>query len=170
MPLEIRRERRDDRAAVREVNELAFERSAEADLVDAVRSAGAVTLSLVAALDGAVVGHILFSPVTVASPSGEFSAIGLGPMAVLPQHQRSGIGSALVRAGLGEIGRAGHEVVVVLGHPAYYPRFGFVRASTLGVRWEYDAPDEAFMVVELRPGALAGRGGVVRFRPEFAGV
>ncbi len=168
--IEIRRERPEDRAQVRWVNELAFGQPNEADLVDAVRSAGAATLSMVAVREGKVIGHILFSPVTVVSPSGDFPAIGLAPMAVVPDVQKCGIGSMLVRASLGELSRAGHEIVVVLGHPEYYPRFGFVRASTYGIRWEQDVPDEAFMVLELKPGVLAGRGGVVRYRSEFSTV
>jgi putative acetyltransferase len=159
-----------DHAEVRRVNELAFGRPAEADLVDAVRAAGAATLSLVAVHEGRVVGHILFSPVTVASPSGDFVAVGLAPMAVLPEVQKQGVGSLLVRAGLDNLRRAGHEIVVVLGHPEYYPRFGFGRSRAHGIRWEHKAPDEAFMVMELRPGALGGRGGVVRYRSEFEGV
>jgi putative acetyltransferase len=89
-------------------------------------------------------------------------------MAVRSAWQRRGIGSRLVRAGLEECRRAGHgSVVVVLGHPEYYPRFGFVPASRHGVTWEHPAPAEAFMLLELRPGALGGRGGVVRYAPEF---
>jgi putative acetyltransferase len=166
----VRREIPADHADVRRVNELAFMQPAEADLVDALRAAGAATLSLVAVHEGRVMGHILFSPVTVASPSGDFVAVGLAPMAVLPELQKQGVGSLLVRAGLNELRHAGHEVVVVLGHPGYYPRFGFARAGAHGIRWEHDAPDEAFMVLELRPSALRGRGGVVRYRPEFDAV
>jgi putative acetyltransferase len=88
-------------------------------------------------------------------------------MAVLPAHQRQGVGSLLVRAGLEACRAAGHGCVVVLGHPAYYPRFGFAPASRHGVAWEHPVPDEAFMLLELRPGALGGRGGIVRYQPEF---
>jgi len=151
------------------VNERAFAQSSEADIVDAVRSAGAMTLSLVALLRGEVVGHILFSPVTVQSPNGNFDAVGLAPMAVVPELQKNGIGSQLVQRGLAELRAAGHELVVVLGHAAYYRRFGFVKASTYGIRSEYRVPDEVFMALELKPGALRGHvGGVVRYRPEFA--
>lgn len=110
-----------------------------------------------------VVGHILFIHVTIESRGTSFTAVGLGPMAVLPAHQRKGIGLQLVRAGLEECRLLGHEDVVVLGHPDYYPRFGFVRASTYGIRWEHDAPYEAFMVLELRRGALSGIIGMVKY-------
>jgi putative acetyltransferase len=163
----IRPERPGDASALRRVNERAFAQAAEADLVDALREAGALTLSLVAEVQGAIVGHIAFSPVRISGPAAERAAVGLAPMAVLPEHQRRGIGSRLVRAGLEALRDAGHGAVVVLGHPHYYPRFGFAPASRWGLRWERDCPDEAFMALELRAGALEGAGGVVRFRPEF---
>ncbi|WP_428265093.1 GNAT family N-acetyltransferase [Haliangium sp.] len=165
-----RTERPEDHDAIWHVNQLAFGQPNEADLVDALRAAGALTLSLVAERDHEVVGHIAFSPVTVASPAGDFEAIGLAPLAVVPEQQRRGVGTQLVRAGLDLLGRAGHQVVIVLGHPDYYPRFGFVRASSRGIRWEHEADDDAFMALELEPGALAGRVGVVRFHPAFTGV
>jgi putative acetyltransferase len=167
----VRREGPGDVEAVRGVNLLAFGQQQEADVVEALRKAGAATLSMVADLDGAIAGHILFSPVRVQSTRSSYDAIGLGPMAVAPDLQCKGIGSQLVRAGLQELRRLGHEIVVVLGPPEYYPRFGFERASLRGIRWEHDAPDEAFMVLELCEGALASRGaGVVRYRPEFESV
>ncbi len=147
--------------------------------MDALRAAGAVIASLVAEAEGEVVGHILFSPATLASHSdeeeGEGQAAGattiaaLGPMAVLPNWQRRGVGGQLIRAGLEACRAAGYDLCIVLGHPAYYPRFGFRPAAPLGIRWEHGGGD-AFMVTELRPGALAGRGGVARYRPEFDGV
>ena len=168
--LEIRREVPGDEAAVHRLNALAFGQPAEAELVDALRDAGAATLSLVAVRGGEVIGHILFSPVTVEPPSAEARAVGLAPMAVLPGLQRGGIGSALVRAGLAILRDEGHGVVVVLGHPEYYPRFGFAPGSAFGLRCEYEAPEGVFRVLELRPGALGGRRGLVRYRPEFRAV
>jgi putative acetyltransferase len=130
-----------------------------------------VTLSLVAERGGEVVGHILFSPVRIDSGGESVAAVGLAPMAVLPAQQRTGIGSALVRTGLAECRRAGHGSVVVLGHPAYYPRFGFVPASRHGLAWEHPAPDEAFMVLPLRANGIpAGGGGLVRYAPEFGQI
>jgi putative acetyltransferase len=163
----IRAETTKDQAAIRRVNELAFARRNEADLVDALREKAAPIVSLVAALDEKVVGHIFFSPVTIESETAAFTAMGLAPMAVLPEYQNQGIGSHLVREGLKECERHGHEIVVVLGHPAYYPRFGFKAASLKGLRSEYDVPDEVFMVTELKPDALAGRKGLVKYHPEF---
>jgi len=116
------------------------------------------------------VGHILFSPVTVESETTSFVAAGLGPMAVLPREQGRGVGSDMVRAGLRECLRIGHDAVVVLGNPTFYSRFGFETARPKGLRYESPVPDELFMVVELVPGALAGRGGVVHYRPEFGDV
>lgn len=157
--------------AIHRVNELAFGRSAEADLVDALRANGKAVLSLVAECDNEVVGHILFSPVTIESEKGTFRALGLAPMAVLPEHQNLGIGSELVENALDVIRESEDEIaVVVLGHPEYYPRFGFVPASRFGLRSEYDVPDEAFMALETRPGSLNGVSGTVRYAPEFAAV
>lgn len=165
--MRIRAERSDDHAAVAALHERAFGQPAEARLVAALRAAGAATSSLVAERDGRVVGHVLFSPVTVQDGPRAWDAIGLGPVAALPELQRRGIGSALVRAGLAACRQRGHLVVFVLGHAAYYPRFGFRPAAAAGLRWE-QGHEESFFVAELEPGALAGRRGVVRYRPEFA--
>jgi len=154
-------------AVIRNVNEAAFGSSIEADLVEKLRSRQAYTLSLVATDGDKVIGHILFSPVTIESGNTSFEALGLGPMSILPSYQRKGVGSQLVRTGLQECKRLGHEVVVVLGHSDYYPRFGFVPASTYGIKSSYDVPDEVFMALELRKGALSGRSGVVKYQPEF---
>lgn len=164
----VRAERNEDRDAIHRVNELAFERANEANLVDALRAKASPTISLVAVIDGQVAGHIFFSPVAVESDGGVFAAMGLAPMAVLPEYQNQGIGSRLVREGLRECQRLGHYIVVVLGHPKYYPRFGFAPASLKGLRSEYDVPEEVFMVTELVPGALGGRRGLVKYHEEFA--
>jgi putative acetyltransferase len=147
----------------------AFPTPAEAELVDRLREAGAVTISLVAEQHGRVVGHVLFSPVRVEDAAGSSEALGLAPMAVVPELQRGGIGSALVRAGLDACRRGGHPIVFVLGHPAYYPRFGFEPAAARGLHYA-EGFERAFFVAELEPGALAGRRGVVRYRPEFDGL
>jgi len=166
----ILHERPEDANAIRFVLEEAFGQSIEADLVDALRRRGALTLSLVALRENEVVGHIVFSPVTIESAESSFDAIGLGPMAVLPPYQRKGIGSQLVRIGLEQCRQAGHEIVVVLGHPDFYGRFGFVSTKHRGIYCEFDVPDDVFMVMELRQGALAGRGGLVKYQPDFKSV
>lgn len=166
----VRAETTADQLSVRRVNELAFGRPQEADLVDALRAAARTHVSLVACRQAQVVGHIFFSPVSIESDDSSFTAMGLAPMAVLPELQSQGVGSRLVVEGLSECSRAGFDVVVVLGHPEYYPRFGFVPAKSKGLSCEYDVPDEVFMVTELKPGALRGRRGLVRYRPEFGNV
>ena len=165
--LTIRSETPEDVDSIRYVNEQAFGQKEEAELVEKLRNRAALTLSLVAVQKNEVVGHIAFSPVVIDSGSSSFEAIALAPMAVLPAYQRQGIGGQLVRAGLEECRNLGHEIVVLVGHPTYYPRFGFVPAKPKGISCEFEAPEEAFMVLELREGALAGRGGVVNFQPEF---
>ncbi|HEX8749112.1 MAG TPA: N-acetyltransferase, partial [Pyrinomonadaceae bacterium] len=142
----IRAETAEDVSSVRRVNELAFERKEEAELVDRLRSAVEFFVSLVALSDARVVGHIFFSPVTLEAEAADFPLMGLAPMAVLPGYQNQGIGSQLVLDGLEQCRRMGCYAVVVLGHPEYYPRFGFVPASRKGLRCEYPVPDEAFMV------------------------
>ena len=165
--LVIRPETPEDSVVIRGVNEVAFRSSSEADLVEKLYSRQAYTLSLVATDGGVIIGHILFSPVTIESRDASFGALGLGPMAAFLGYQRKGIGSQMVRAGLEEYRLLGHEIIVVSGHPDYYPRFGFVPTSPKGIDCEFEAPDETWMVLELREGALAGRSGIVKFQPEF---
>ena len=123
--MRIRPETAADLAAIREVNRLAFDGEDEARLVDALRDGGYVRLSLVAEEEGRVVGHILFSDLPIVTEGGTVQALALAPMAVIPSHQRRGIGSMLVGEGLRTCAEAGHRIVVVLGHPEFYPRFGF---------------------------------------------
>jgi putative acetyltransferase len=167
----IRAERPADALAIRRLYEAAFGRSEEADIALALRDAKAITCSLVATTidDGHVVGHILFSPVSVDSRHQRFSAVGLAPMAVQPEYQRCGIGGALIDAGLEALRTARHQAVVVLGHPSYYPRFGFRDAREFGLAWEQPGHEDAFMALELNPGALRNVSGVVRYRPEVMG-
>jgi putative acetyltransferase len=163
----VRAERRGDETAIRALNEAAFGRPDEGALVDALREAGQVTLSLVAEAAGKVAGHILFTPVEVAGDGQEsWRAVALGPMAVRPEFQNRGIGSKLVRAGLEGCRELGEQVIFVLGHPAFYRRLGFTPAAAHGIQSEYTAGD-AFMVVELAEGSLAGRRGTVIYHAAF---
>lgn len=164
----IRQEQKQDIPHVYAVNQSAFERPGEADLVDAVRGHDGV-ISLVAEHGDKVVGHILFTPVTIAGDNTK-TAIALGPMAVLPEYQRQGVGSRLIEAGLEACESAGHPFVVVLGHPDYYPRFGFRPAHEHGLYFWPDTPSPAFMVREIVPGALAEVSGTVAYLPAFSGV
>lgn len=166
----IRDESTDDILAIREVNRVAFGSDDEGGLVDALRERGAFICSLVAEVEGKVVGHVLFSPASLDDGTQATDVAGLGPVAVRPEFQQRGIGAALIRAGLAICRDRGYDVAVVLGHPDYYPRFGFRPSRPLGIRWEHDAPEEAFMVLELRDGELAGRSGTIRYQPEFDGV
>jgi putative acetyltransferase len=163
----IRPEKPEDIPAIRIVNERAFGRPAEADLVDALRRSGKTVISLVAEDDGIVVGHIFFSAVMIQSNGTGLRGVGLAPLAVIPERQNQRIGSMLIEQGLRRCREDGHPFVVVLGHPHYYPRFGFVPASRFGIKSEYDVADEVFMVMELREGALNGGAGVVKYQPEF---
>jgi putative acetyltransferase len=164
--LVIRPECTADVAAIRAVHLAAFPTPAEADLVDRLRAGGKARISLVAEEDGRVVGQILFSPVAIVADDGDVMGLGLAPLAVLPQCQRRGIGSRLVCEGLAECRRQQQPFVVVLGHPEYYPRFGFERAGPRGIRNEYNA-DDAFMVLPLQPGALPVSG-LATYSDEFA--
>ena len=164
--VEIRTERPDDFAGIREVHVGAFGGDAAANLVELLRNRQKAPISLVAALQHRVIGHIMFSPVSISGAPEGFRGIGLAPLAVLPEFQNRGIGSQLARAGLEACRKSHYDVVVVLGHTTYYPRFGFLRAKDHGLDNEYDAL-EAFMVIELKEGALRGVSGLVRYAAEF---
>ncbi len=163
----VREERPGDEAAIRRVNVAAFATAAEADLVDRLRADGRLGLSLVALLGTAVVGHIAFSAVTVEPARPGLRGTGLGPMAVIPGMQGRGIGSLLVREGLELCRERGMDFVVVLGHPQYYPRFGFVPADRFGLRCIWEVPEGVFMAMELRGGALRHTSGAAHYQPEF---
>ncbi len=166
----VRLEVEADHDAVRAIHTAAFGGPDEARLVDALRAAGKAVVSLVAEGEGRAVGHVLFSPVTIEGLGAQRTALGLAPVGVLPAAQSLGAGTALIRAGLDACRALGADAAVVLGHPAYYPRFGFAPASRFGLRCEYDVPDDHFMALELTPDALHGAAGLVRYSPEFAGV
>jgi putative acetyltransferase len=165
MAVVIRLERRGDEDAVRAVHRLAFGRDDEGRLVDALRAGGFDRVALVAEEEGRIVGHVLFSALPIVTPSAAIDALALAPLAVVPDRQRVGIGSALVRDGLRAARDDGHRIAIVLGHPDYYPRFGFSAARAERLASPYAGP--AFMALELVPGALDGVVGEVRYPPPF---
>jgi putative acetyltransferase len=166
----IRSEKPSDIPAIFEVNQSAFDQPGEAMVVDGLRERGELRVSLVAEVDGKVVGHIAFSPMRVETENKPEGAFGLAPMAVEPKYQGTGIGLKLIAAGLEACREAGAEIVIVLGHPEYYPRAGFERASLHGISSEFDVRDEVFMVQELTPGALEKYSGVAYYSPLFRSV
>lgn len=161
----VRAEQPVDAAAIRAVHCAAFSSDAEARLVDLLRANDHAIVSLVAEIEGQVVGHVLFSPITVKDKPA--SGLGLAPVSVLPAFQRRGIGGQLIRAGLDVCRQRGFGFVVLIGHVEYYPRFGFQRASQFGLGNEYGA-DDAFQIIELIGGSIPPGGGLVRYGPEFA--
>ena len=165
--IEIREERPTDVEAIRDVNTRAFGQEQEGDIVDALRRNGAVLLSLVATLSDRVVGHIMYSPVSVGS---EIMGAALGPMAVLPEHQRRGVGSKLVEAGHRRVKDQGWPFIIVLGHSSYYPRFGFMPATNRGITCEWDVPEDVFMLLVLDQANMQGVSGLAKCRHEFSSV
>ena len=163
----IRPEKKEDIKKIRQLNDKAFGQTNEGSLVDALRKDNALLVSLVAEKDQRIVGHIAFSPVDVVTANLGSKVLGLGPMAVLPEYQRSGIGSKLMESGLEECKNAGWNAVVVLGHPDFYPRFGFVPSIDFKIKCCYDVPDDVFMAVELEENALDKVKGTAQYHPAF---
>lgn len=161
----VREERAEDAEAVREILVAAFGREAEARLVDRLNASGKVASSLVAEEQGRLLGHVLFSRIEIGQAG--LPGLSLAPLAVLPAFQRLGIGSALVSAGLQRLRVAGHARVVVVGDPAYYPRFGFVPAAGFGLACPFPAAAEAFMAIALARDAYKEAAGTVVYGPEF---
>jgi putative acetyltransferase len=168
--VKIRLERPEDHAAVRHVNIFAFDTPAEANLVDTLRTSGCTFISLIAESEEKVVGHIRFTPVALMPADSGLRLPGLAPMAVRPDFQRRGVGSALVKTGLIHITALDYDAVAVLGHPHFYPHFGFVPSTRYGIKSEYDVPEEVFMMLELKRDALRGHSGVIIFHDAFARV
>ncbi|MGG4488038.1 GNAT family N-acetyltransferase [Metabacillus idriensis] len=169
--IKIRQEAPSDISAIKKVNEAAFGQENEANLIHTIRKSPSFVpeLSLVAEKEE-IVGHILFSKITIDTVNGEVPSLALAPMAVKPEFQKEGIGSQLVRAGLKRCKELGYDSVIVLGHPEFYPKFGFVPASTKGINPPFVVPDEVFMLIEVKPGALDAAAGVVRYPPAFMNV
>jgi putative acetyltransferase len=164
--IRVHREREEDRARIYEIVTAAFGREGEAKLVDLLRKTTPLEhfISIVAEVDGVLEGHTLFSPISIE----QTPALALAPVAVVPGAQNKGLGTAMIRAGLDMCREAGHKIVVVVGHPEYYPRFGFTSARAKGLEAPFPVSDEAFMVLELSP--QAGVHGMVRYPPAFLEV
>ncbi|MGC9529028.1 MAG: GNAT family N-acetyltransferase [Candidatus Bipolaricaulaceae bacterium] len=164
----VRPERPDDVAAAGALNAAAFGSPAEAAVVDSLRSACPDAVSLVAVEDDRILGHIFFTPACISGGHGVTRGMALGPVAVLPERQRQGIGASLIRAGIEAIRARNCPFIVVVGHPDYYPRFGFEPAPRRGLSCQWEGvPDEAFMVLILDNPAMAGVSGTARYRNEF---
>lgn len=178
--MNIRLEQASDIAQIWAVNADAFTTDVEANLVNTLRDSGCPMVSLVAEEGGTIVGHILFTPVELSSDvsdaeendlnTKDLKLMGLAPMAVSGDHQQNGVGSQLVKTGLEHCKTLGMDAVVVLGHPDYYPRFGFAPSVEYGIKAGLDVPEDVFMVYELRKGSLDGKSGTIKFHEAFAGI
>lgn len=168
----IQEETEQDVQGIRLVHRLAFQRDGEADVVDRLRENCPVFISLVAKIGDKVIGHVLFTPARLIQNQGwSIEGLGLAPLAVLPEYQKQGVGTGLCVEGLTRAALSGYPFAVVLGDSAYYPRFGFKKASTFGIRCAYeDIPDEAFMIKILKPKIMTDVEGVVYYRQEFDSV
>ncbi len=161
-----------DHPSIFEVNAQAFGEDEEARLIDTLRESGAFdpALSIVADHNDTIIGHILFPPVTIESANGTVPALALALLSVHPDYQGQGIGSALVEEGLKECRRLGNRICIVVGHPTYYPLFGFLSAREQGISVQFPCPDESLMALSLVPGALDGVGGMVRYHPALSSI
>lgn len=172
MNINLRSEQPSDFEGITRVNNISFQRKAEGKLVYELRKQKDFDprLSIVAESSGEIIGHILFTPVDIVNNGQKYKSLTLAPMSVLPKYQKKSVGKLLVIFGLQIAKDTGYQSVVVLGHPSYYPKLGFVKASDWNIKSPFPAPDEAFMVKELIPGALDGIEGKVIFPDAFDDV
>jgi putative acetyltransferase len=176
LPVKFRGEKPGDESGIREVTKRAFESSefghnGEAGLVEKLRSQNAATISLVAEVSDQIVGHILLSPATIDREDHCSKGLGLAPVSVLPEFQRRGIGAKLIEAGLEIAAARDCEFVIVLGHPEYYPKFGFATASASNVGCEFEGvPDEAFMIRWFKQPASIDERVVAKYHPVFSAL
>lgn len=169
MDVLIRNERKNDYVEIRKINDLAFGQKNEGNMIEALRKTSDynASLSLVAEIKNKIVGHILFYPIKIKNEKKEYTVLSLAPMAVHPAYQNKGIGSKLVKRGL-EIAKAiDFNAVIVVGHPNYYPRFGFIPASNWELQLPFDAPDNAFLALELKESTLKNGSGTVEYPKEY---
>jgi predicted N-acetyltransferase YhbS len=165
----IRKETPDDFEAITEINNLAFHQKQEGELIENLRKKAEYIpeLSLIAIYENKTVGHILYFPITIVADKSVIATLSLAPMAVLPDYQKKGVGGALITAGLKKAKELGFNSVVVLGHPEYYHRFGFRKASEWGIKEPFGVPDEVMMAIELKEGGLGSGGGMIDFPKEY---
>ncbi len=169
MNITIRQESRQDLVRIKEINDRAFEQEDEGILINKLRKKDQFIpeLSLVAEADETVVGHILFYPVIINSAHQKHTTLSLGPMAVLPEYQKKGIGGKLINKGLIRAKDLGFRSVIVVGHPEYYPKFGFTKASKWSIKVPFEVPDEVFMAIEIVEGELQDKSGIIEYPAEF---
>jgi len=165
----IRAETKDDYSLVQTLNEIAFGQPDEAELVSKLRQNPDYLpeLSLVAEENNKIIGHILFTPAEIVNGEQHHKSLALAPMSVLPEQQNKGIGSTLVKAGFEKAKQLGFNSVIVLGHPDYYPRFGFLPAKQFGIHPPVEEWQAAFFAKELKDTALKNVSGEVKYLPEF---
>ncbi len=164
----VRKETPADTSRIHHLNAIAFGQADEAQIVDNLRKSDALSVSLVAEENKQIIGHIAFSPVCIERQPEKINILGLGPMAVLPAYQNKGIGAQLIEQGLALCKEANCDLVVVLGHPNYYPRFGFVPTQPFGILCEYDVPADVFMLQELKKGVVSKLTGTIKYHAAFA--
>ncbi len=169
MNIIIRQELKEDHTRIKEINDQAFEQEDEGKLVDKLRKKDQFIpeLSLVAEVDKTVVGHILFYPGKINSANQKYTTLSLGPMSVLPEYQKKGIGGRLINEGLKLAKDLGFRSVIVVGHPEYYPKFGFTKASKWSIKVPFKVPNEVFMALEIVEGELQDKPGIIEYPAEF---
>jgi len=172
MNIIIRQELKEDSEKIKEINDQAFEQEDESRLVNKLREKDQFMpeLSLIAEIDKKLVGHILFYPVRIKYAHGEHTTLSLGPMAVIPEYQKKGIGGKLIIEGLKRAKDFGFRSVIVVGHPEYYPKFGFTKASNWDLKVPFEVRDEVFMALEIIKGELQDKPGIIEYPKEFLEV
>ena len=165
--MSIRAEKSADLDGISKINIEAFDTKEEVTIVNALRSSGVTNISLVYEKNNELVGHILFTPVELIGDKSSLKLMGLAPMAVIPKFQNKGVGSSLIKEGIQQCIDNGYDAIIVLGHPDYYPKFGFVPSIKYGIKSEYDVPDEVFMALELKENILKGKHGIIKYHDAF---
>lgn len=169
MDILIRNERKNDYDQITKINDLAFGQKNEGKMIEALRKTSDYNylLSLVAEIKHKIVGHILFYPIKIRNKANKCTVLSLAPIAVHPEYQNKGIGSKLIKRGLDIAKKLDFKVVIVVGHPKYYPRFGFTPAKNWGIKLPFDVPDDVFLALELKENTLKNCSGIVEFPKEY---